>query len=92
MEILYEINHETLVKCYYSFADHVNYYFVMEFLGGGDTKILITNYKLRDEVVKLLIAEITIALNNIHNLNITHKDIKPENILITNNVKVFVNI
>ncbi len=74
------------MRCYYTFSDEENNYFVMEFLGGRDANTLIKNYDLNDGVVKLLIAEISIALDYIHNLNIYHKDIKPENILISNTV------
>jgi len=87
--ILNEINHDNLVKCYYIFSDEKNYYFVMEFVQGGDTKKLFTNYKLVqdfNEIAKLFIAEIAIGLNYLHGMNIYHKDIKLENILISSTV------
>ncbi len=81
-----EINHDCLVKCFYIFADETNYYFIMEFIGGGDLNMLINKYNLNNDVVKLLVAEMILALNYLHSKNILHKDIKPENILITDEV------
>ncbi len=60
----------------------------MEYVVGGDAKSLISKSRLKNETVKLLIAEIAIAIDYIHENNIFHKDIKPENILITSNVSL----
>ncbi len=84
--ILDEINHDCLVKCFYILSDRHNYYFVLEFVGGGDLISLINKYNLNNDVVKLLVAEMCIALNYLHQKKIIHKDIKPENILISDEV------
>ena len=84
--IVGELHNEFLVKCYYIFTDDINYYFVMEFVGGGDLNGLISKYNLDAKIVKLLIAEMAIALNYLHQKDIIHKDIKPANILIDNDV------
>jgi len=87
MQILNKVSHENLVKCYYVFSDEKFYYFVMEFVAGGDAEMLFHSYKLRDEIIKQFIAEISIGLNYLHLNNIFHKDIKPKNILITKDVR-----
>lgn len=58
----------------------------MEFAGGGDAGKLFDSYNLNDDLVRLFIAETVIALDYIHKHNIYHKDIKPGNILISNDV------
>ena len=60
----------------------------MEFIGGGDLHSLINKYNLSNDVVKMFIAEMTMALNYLHQKHIIHKDIKPENILITEEVSI----
>ena len=86
--ILNELNNVNLVKCYYIFSNKEFYYYVMEFVGGGDTNKLFQRYKnINEEVIKLFIAEVSMGLDYLHNHNIFHKDIKPENILITNTVR-----
>jgi serine/threonine kinase 32 len=84
--IFSEINHDCLVKCHYILSDEFNYYFVMEFIGGGDLNMLINKFNLNNEVVKLLVAEMALALNYLHQKKIIHRDIKPENILISDEV------
>lgn len=84
-EILNEIKHEFLVKCYYTFADKNSYYYVMEYLAGGDVDGYIEEVGFMPvEIIKVLAAEVIIAIEYLHNKDIIHKDLKPENILISN--------
>ena len=43
--ILKEINNDFVVNSYYIFQDNKNYYFVMEYLPGGDVYILLSKKK-----------------------------------------------
>jgi len=57
----------------------------MEFGGGGDFATLLNKHpNLPDSVVKLFLAEMILGLEYLHNKKIYHKDIKPQNILISN--------
>ena len=53
-EILNELNFDALIRCYYVFSDQTNYYYVMEFGGGGDFDTLLKrcNTVLTDNIVK----------------------------------------
>lgn len=82
-EILMEIDNELLVKCYYIFSDRKNYYYVMEYVAGGDLDQFIQNAAYGPEITKLLCIEVIVALEYLHNRGIIHKDLKPENILIS---------
>ena len=84
--ILNTINHECLVKCYYVFSDETNFYFVFEFVVGGTLDQLTNKFNLNNEIIKLLIAEISMALDYLHSNKIIHRDIKPENIMISDEV------
>ena len=63
----------------------------MEFGGGGDFDTLLKNSKitLPNNIVKLFLAEMILGLEYLHSKKIYHKDIKPQNILISNNVSQF---
>ena len=80
--ILKEISSDYIVNSYYIFKDQVNYYFVMEYLPGGDVYNLLSSIILPFSTIQLIIAETLLAVNYLHSINIIHHDIKPENILI----------
>ena len=84
-KIMKEISNEYLVTTYYLFKDKVNYYFVMEYLPGGDVYNLISSIILPFSTIQLIVAETLLAVKYLHSKNIIHHDIKPENILITKN-------
>ena len=81
--ILKEINNDYVINSYFIFQDTKNYYFVMEYLPGGDVFGLLSKNNLPKSTIKLIIAETILAINYLHSINIIHHDIKPENILIT---------
>jgi len=81
--ILKEINNDYVVNSYFIFQDEKNYYFVMEYLPGGDVYTLLSRNNLPRKTIQLIVAETILAVNYLHNIHIIHHDIKPENILIS---------
>ena len=81
--ILKEINNDYVVNSYFIFQDKKNYYFVMEYLPGGDVYTLLSKNNLPKKTIQLIVAETILAVNYLHNIHIIHHDIKPENILIS---------
>ena len=81
--ILKEINNDYVVNSYYIFRDKKNYYFVMEYLPGGDVYTLLSKNNLPKKTIQLIVAETILAVNYLHSIYIIHHDIKPENILIS---------
>ena len=81
--ILKDISSDYVVNSYYIFKDTINYYFVMEYLPGGDVYNLLSSIILPFSTIQLIVAETLLAVNYLHSINIIHHDIKPENILIT---------
>ncbi len=75
------------------FNDQNYYYYVMEFGGGGDFDTLLKKFPKISEpkyeyIVQLFLAEIILGLDYLHSKKIYHKDIKPQNILISSTVSV----
>ena len=81
--ILNEINNDYVVKCYYIFQDITNVYYVMDYMPGGDVYNLLNENNLYEETITYITAEVILSLEYLHSLGIIHKDIKPENILIS---------
>ena len=83
VKILTEIYSEYVVRIYFLLKDSINYYFVMEFIRGGNLLSFINTYEgLPSYVIRHIVCEIILGLEYIHNLGIIHRDIKPENVVI----------
>src|SRR6266542_600694 len=56
----------------------------MEYLIGGDLSSLLQNFgRFEEEMARMYTAEVVLALEYLHNNGITHRDLKPDNMLIT---------
>eukprot|EP00124_Ichthyophonus_hoferi_P002268 Ihof_evm3s148 gene=Ihof_evmTU3s148 len=77
-------NNPYVVRLYYSFQSRDHLYLVMEFLPGGDLASLLQNFIVFDEeMAAFYIAEVVLALEYLHTHGIIHRDIKPDNMLVT---------
>lgn len=81
--ILNEINSDYVVKCYYIFKNRLNFYYVMEYMPGGDLYHLLSAIFLPKKTIQFIVAEVLLSLIYLHSKGIIHRDIKPENILIS---------
>jgi len=67
-----------------SFQDGVNLYLVMDYMVGGDfLGLLIRKDILREEWTRFYVAEMILCIEETHNLCWIHRDIKPDNFLIS---------
>ncbi|KND90226.1 Serine/threonine-protein kinase cbk1 [Tolypocladium ophioglossoides CBS 100239] len=67
-----------------SFQDPKSLYLVMEYMPGGDfLGLLIRENILHESVARFYIAEMTLAVEEAHRLKFIHRDIKPDNFLIS---------
>ncbi|CAG9815807.1 unnamed protein product [Phaedon cochleariae] len=92
IKILRKVNHSNIMSLIAE-ADTKNMlYLVCEYVTGGDLFDTITvAQKFSEEQASLMINHLVSALAYLHNLNIVHRDVKPENLLVEledNRVKI----
>ncbi len=90
-EILKQINHPNIVKIFeFNHDDKADMpYLVMEFISGKQLSSYIKQkIELSFENKLYIINQIAYALDYVHQCGILHRDVKPENILITDNLTV----
>ncbi|KAF7836372.1 putative serine/threonine protein kinase IRE isoform X2 [Senna tora] len=82
-DILISVQNPFVVRFFYSFTCRENLYLVMEYLNGGDLYSLLRNLGCLDEdMARVYIAELVLALEYLHSSNVIHRDVKPDNLLI----------
>ncbi|SMR42735.1 unnamed protein product [Zymoseptoria tritici ST99CH_1E4] len=83
MLIMQSIDHPSIVQ-YVEHVDVLNHlYIVMEFVPCGDLQQHLAEHgALSESVAKQMASQVFDALSYLHTKNITHRDIKPDNILI----------
>jgi len=85
-DILISVRNPFVVRFFYSFTCRENLYLVMEYINGGDLYSLLRNLGCLDEdMARVYISEIVLALEYLHSLNVIHRDLKPDNLLIGQN-------
>ncbi|KAL0400881.1 UNVERIFIED_CONTAM: putative serine/threonine protein kinase IRE [Sesamum latifolium] len=82
-DILISVRNPFVVRFFYSFTCRENLYLVMEYLNGGDLFSLLRNLGcLEEDMARVYIAEVVLALEYLHSLSVIHRDLKPDNLLI----------
>jgi serine/threonine protein kinase len=77
-------NSKWVVPLIASFQDNNNLYLVMDYMVGGDFLGLLLREDILDEsVAKWYIAEMILCIEEAHKMNWIHRDVKPDNFLIT---------
>jgi len=88
-EAVASLSHQNIVNVYDVGQDGKVHYIVMEYVDGQNLKEIIKNEGTLDEYTALDITkQIAMALGAAHRKGIIHRDIKPHNILISNDGRV----
>merc|ERR550525_2043175 len=69
---------------FFSFQDDTWLYLVMEYCAGGDLMtILMRDDILSEDDTRFYMSELAQAIQSVHNLKFVHRDLKPDNVLIS---------
>lgn len=84
IRIMKEVTHENVVRLYETFTSKNNIYLVLEFCGGGDLQHFVRKQRrLKEDVAKNFFIQIVRGLKFLHSKNVIHRDIKPQNLLLS---------
>lgn len=82
-KILRGLNHPFILHMHYAFQTPKNLYMVLDFCPNGDLLAhLQERLKFGESVCRFYCAEILLALEYLHSLDVVYRDLKPENILV----------
>ena len=86
--ILNQLDHPNIVKYHETYNDNKYIYLVMEYISGKPLFSKITeqsNQNFSEKIAAGYMKELFYAINHCHAQDIVHRDIKPDNIMITDN-------
>ena len=85
INILKKIDHPNIMKIFEFYSTQTTYYLILEFCEGGNLYDFVYSNKLSEFQVIYIMFQIISAMNYCHKMNILHRDLKPDNILIKKN-------
>ncbi|KAH9260528.1 hypothetical protein BASA82_001114 [Batrachochytrium salamandrivorans] len=85
LELTHTLRSPFLLQLLHHFGDFKNCYLVIELCLGGNLYELVKNKNMRftAEHIQYYIASTVLALDHMHSVNIIHRDVKPENSMLT---------
>ncbi|XP_061174418.1 serine/threonine-protein kinase ULK3-like [Saccostrea echinata] len=93
IELLKKLNHENIVRLEDFQWDDQYIYLIMEYCSGGDLSNFIRSKRtLPENILKRFLQQIAKAMQYLHEFNIAHMDLKPQNILLTSHLNPTVKI
>lgn len=89
IDILKYLRHPNLIQLFETVENSTNIYLVMELASKGDLlDFIIQNRKLSESQARRYFQDIIKAVEELHRLKIYHRDLKPKNILIDENLNL----
>ncbi|KZC08184.1 PREDICTED: serine/threonine-protein kinase ULK3 [Dufourea novaeangliae] len=84
INLLKILKHENIVEMRDFFWDDGHIYIVMEYCDGGDLSSFIRRrHKLPEQICRRFLQQLALALKYLRNHNVSHMDLKPQNLLLT---------
>ncbi|CEP17851.1 hypothetical protein [Parasitella parasitica] len=82
-DVLGSVSHPFLVKLWGSFQSETHVFLVMDYIPGGELfRRLRKEKKFPEDEARFYAAEVVLAIEYLHGVDIAYRDLKPENILI----------
>ncbi|XP_065071129.1 serine/threonine-protein kinase 32C-like isoform X2 [Rhopilema esculentum] len=83
LRIMKKLSHPFLVNLWYAFQDEEDMFMVLDLMLGGDIRFHLNEGKhFTEQQITLYLAEVGLALDYLHQRQIIHRDIKPDNLLL----------
>lgn len=93
LEVLRQLNHPGVVRLKAFYEDVDNYYLVIEYVPGGDLMDFVAAHgAVGEEAAREITRQVLEAIEYVHRMGISHRDLKPDNILIAKDDPVEVKI
>ncbi|ODV61664.1 serine/threonine/tyrosine protein kinase RAD53, partial [Ascoidea rubescens DSM 1968] len=93
LKVLSELHHPGIVRLKAFYEDENFYYLVMEYVSGGDLMdFVVAHGAIGEEAARQITKQILEAIKYVHDLGISHRDLKPDNILIAQDNPTIVKI
>jgi serum/glucocorticoid-regulated kinase 2 len=82
-KILQALQHPFLMTLRYAFQSKEKLYFVLDYYTGGELFFHLKNQRrFSEEVGRIYVGQIALALGYLHSMRVIYRDLKPENILL----------
>lgn len=93
VDILRKLNHPNVVGCTHYAEDAAHIYIIMEYVEGGDLNgYLKRNEYMREDMVQEVSRQLLNGIKYVHSMRISHRDLKPDNILLASEDPLVVKI
>ncbi|CAN3364590.1 serine/threonine-protein kinase Rad53p [Diutina catenulata] len=93
LSILQQLDHPHIVSLQAFYEDAENYYIVMELVPGGDLMDFVaSNGAIGEDATQVIAKQILEGIAYVHSKGISHRDLKPDNILIAQDDPIKVKI
>ena len=80
-------DYERVIRGCLPFKDYGQAYLATQYMSGGNLRTLLNNIgSLKEEIIKLYLAQIVIILHNIHECSVIYCNLRPESVYFDENV------